>query len=330
MLRFAIHIALVLLINTLIAAFLTAIGVGIDFTGNLIISQCIGFSIYPPCIAVILLARGRMARAVGIVASVAVGTTVGALVGMALNGYDLKQVFSQVILIGLVFGLGVSYLFYAQDKMMKLEWALHERELRQLAAEKAQVETQLRLLQAQVEPHFLFNTLANLAVLVREDPARAERLLADLIAWLRATLQRTRSAASTLGEEIELLQRYLDILGLRLGDRLRVVIDVPEALRARPFPLLLLQPLVENAIAHGIEPKVAGGEVRIVAALDNDRLRLTVADTGVGLRESSGGGAGFGLESVRQRLHALFGEAARLDVRGNPAGGVIATVEIPA
>jgi LytS/YehU family sensor histidine kinase len=185
------------------------------------------------------------------------------------------------------------------------------------------------MLQAQIEPHFLFNTLANLAVLIRSDPARAERLLGDLIAWLRATLQRTREADSTLGDEIELLRRYLDILGLRLGPRLRVAFDVPPALLSRPFPLLLLQPLVENAVTHGIEPQVEGGELRIAAGEADGRLRLTVSDTGAGLG-AGGAGAGFGLESVRQRLGALFGEAARLDVRSNTPRGVIATLEIPA
>lgn len=153
-------------------------------------------------------------------------------------------------------------------------------------------------------------------------------MLADLIRYLRATLQRTRDSASTLGDELELLRSYLDILGLRLGDRLRVAIDVPEALLARPFPLLLLQPLVENAITHGIEPQVGGGEVRIAAAAQDGRLRLTVSDSGAGLREG-GAGTGFGLENVRGRLRALYGEAASLDVREN-SGGVTATIELPA
>lgn len=190
-------------------------------------------------------------------------------------------------------------------------------------------EARLRMLQAQIEPHFLFNTLANLAVLIRSDPQRAERMLADLIAWLRATLQRTRETTSTLGDEMALLRSYLDILALRLGERLRFAFDVPEALLSQPFPLLLLQPLVENAITHGIEPKVGGGELRIAAGLENGRLRIVVSDTGVGLREA-GSGSGFGLENVRQRLRALFGKAASLDIRGNAGGGVAAVIELPA
>lgn len=330
--RLVVHTALALLINTLIAAFLTAIGVGGDFATNLVFSYCIGFSIYIPCMAAIRLARGRKALVAGVALAVVLGSVVGVSLGLTLTGHTLEQWSSepalQALLIGLMFGVGVSYLFYARERVGTLEAELKARELRQALAEKARVDAQLRMLQAQIEPHFLFNTLANLAVLVRNDPARAERLLADLIAYLRATLQRTREAESTLGDEVELLRRYLDILGLRFGARLRVVFDVPEALLARPFPLLLLQPLVENAVTHGIEPKVGGGELRIAAVEENGRLRLLVSDTGAGMQES-GTGTGFGLENVRSRLRALFGEAASLDVRGNPDGGVAAVLEIP-
>lgn len=331
--RLAVQTAFVLLINTLIAAFLTAIGVGDEFTVNLIFSYCIGFSIFIPCMATLRLARSRGGTMGGLALSIVLGSAVGVALGMTLTGHGPEQWSSehalQALLIGLMFGVGVSYLFYSRERMGRLESELKARELREAQAERARLDAQLRMLQAQIEPHFLFNTLANLAVLVRSDPARAERLLADLIAYLRATLQRTREAESTLGDEIELLRRYLDILGLRFGERLRVVFDVPESLLARPFPLLLLQPLVENAITHGIEPKVGGGELRIAAAAQDGRLRLTVSDSGAGLREG-GTGTGYGLENVRGRLRALFGEDASLDVRGNPGGGVAATLEIPA
>ena len=331
--RLAVQAALALLINTLIAAFLTAIGVGGDFATNLVFSFCIGFAIFSPCMVTIRLARRDAAMVGGVAASVVLGSAAGVALGMALTGHGPEQWSSehalQALLIGLMFGVGVSYLFYSHERMGKLESELKARQLREALAEKARVGAQLRMLQAQVEPHFLFNTLANLSVLIRSDPERAERLLGDLIAWLRATLQRTREADSTLGDEIELLRRYLDILGLRLGPRLRCAFDVPDELLARPFPLLLLQPLVENAITHGIEPQVGGGELRIAATLADGRLLITVADTGAGLREN-GTGTGFGLENVRQRLRALFGEAARLDVRANEGRGVVARLEIPA
>lgn len=323
----------VLAVNTLIAAFLSAIGVGHAFVENLVVSQCIGLSIYAGCLAAFHWMPTPRGRMLGMILAVPVGATAGVGLSILLLGRRgsvwMSEMAWQSVLIGLLFGTAISALFYLRSRMDQLEAELKERQLREALAEKARVDARLRMLQAQIEPHFLFNTLANLAVLVRSDPARAERLLADLIAYLRATLQRTREAESTLGDEIELLRRYLDILGLRFGERLRVVFEVPDSLRSRPFPLLLLQPLVENAVTHGIEPKVGGGEVRIAADEENGRLRLRVSDTGVGLREG-GTGTGFGLENVRQRLAALFGGAASLDVRGNPQGGVSATLELPA
>ena len=322
----------VLAVNALIAAFLTAIGVGHSLAENFLVSQCIGLCIYGGCLAGTRWAPTPRGKTLGMILAVPAGAAAGVGLATLLLGSRgdewLGAMAWQSLLIGLLFGTAISALFYLRERMRQLEAELRERQLREALAEKERVGAQLRMLQAQVEPHFLFNTLANLAVLIRSDPERAERLLGDLIAWLRATLQRTREVESTLGDEIELLRRYLDIVGLRFGERLRVVLDVPEALLARPFPLLLLQPLVENAITHGIEPKVGGGEVRIAADQANGRLRIVVSDTGTGLREGIGG-SGFGLENVRQRLAALFGEAASLDMRGNQAGGVAATLEIP-
>jgi len=323
----------VILVNALIAGFLGAIGVGSSYAENFLISQCIGLSIYAGCAAALRWASTPQRRLAGVIAAVPLGAGAGVAVSTAILGRAGSAWASamawQSLLIGLLFGTAISALFYLRGRMSQLESELKERQLREAQAEQERIGAQLRMLQAQIEPHFLFNTLANLAVLIRSDPQRAERMLADLIAWLRATLQRTRETTSTLGDEMALLRSYLDILALRLGERLRFAFDVPEALLPRPFPLLLLQPLVENAITHGIEPKVGGGELRIAAGLENGRLRIVVSDTGVGLREA-GSGSGFGLENVRQRLRALFGEAASLDIRGNAGGGVAAVIELPA
>ncbi len=323
----------VLVVNALIAGFLSAIDVGNSYADNFVISQCIGLFIYAGCVAALRWAVTPKMRLAGVIAAVPLGATAGVALATTILG-DAGSAWAsemawQSLLIGLLFGTAISALFYLRERMSQLEAELRERQLRAAQAEKERVGAQLRMLQAQVEPHFLFNTLANLAVLIRSDPTAAEHMLADLIRYLRATLQRTREAETTLGDELELLRSYLDILGMRLGARLRWSFDVPTALLARPFPLLLLQPLVENAITHGIEPQVGGGEVRIAASQEEGRLRLVVADTGAGLREGSAG-AGFGLESVRSRLQALYGEAASLDVRGAAGQGVVATIEVPA
>lgn len=323
----------VVVVNALIAGFLSAIGVGQSFTENHVVSQCIGLCIYAGCLAASRWGRTPRGRNLGMILAVPAGAASGVGLSILLlgsrGGAWVASMAWQSLLIGLMFGTAISALFYLRVRMSQLEAELKERQLREALAEKERVGAQLRMLQAQIEPHFLFNTLANLSALIRADPATAERMLADLIRYLRATLQRTRESASTLGDEMELLRSYLDILGLRLGGRLRWSFDVPDELLARSFPLMLLQPLVENAITHGIEPKVGGGELRIAARLDGVRLHLSVSDTGAGLREDSTG-SGFGLENVRSRLQALFGEAASLDVRVNADGGVTATLEVPA
>ncbi|KAF1033818.1 MAG: Sensor histidine kinase BtsS [Burkholderia lata] len=159
---------------------------------------------------------------------------------------------------------------------------------RREAAEVRQAETaaRLALLQAQIEPHFLFNTLANVQSLIERDPARASTMLGSLNRYLRASLRRTRDATSTLGEELDLVEALLKIASIRLGERLSYAIDVPADLHALLFSPLLLQPLVENALLHGIEPSIDGGVIVIRGRMRGDRLELNVIDTGVGLGKS--------------------------------------------
>jgi signal transduction histidine kinase len=207
---------------------------------------------------------------------------------------------------------------------------------RRKAADARQAETaaRLALLQAQIEPHFLFNTLANVQSLIERDPARANAMLASLNHYLRGSLGRTRAATATLGEELDLCEALLKIASIRLGDRLRYTFDVPVAVRDLPFSPLLLQPLVENAIRHGIEPAVDGGEIRVRAQLDGDRLTLSVTDSGAGLAQGMADTlhSGVGLNNVRTRLASLYGERGRLEISANtpPATGVCATLQLPA
>ncbi|AIO36397.1 histidine kinase family protein [Burkholderia cenocepacia] len=206
---------------------------------------------------------------------------------------------------------------------------------RREAAEARQAETaaRLALLQAQIEPHFLFNTLANVQSLIGRDPARATTMLDSLNRYLRASLSRTREASSTLDDELELVAALLKIATIRLGEtRLRYTIDVPAAVRTLPLAPLLLQPLVENALLHGIEPSIDGGEIHIRGSRDGDRLVLGVSDTGAGLGSSGRKlHGGVGLANVRARLLSLHGERARLSVGANADAtqGVTATLLIP-
>ena len=193
---------------------------------------------------------------------------------------------------------------------------------RREAAEARQAETaaRLALLQAQIEPHFLFNTLANVQSLIERDPARASTMLDSLNRYLRASLRRTRDATSTLGEELELVDALLKIASIRLGERLSYAIDVPADLHALPFSPLLLQPLVENALLHGIEPSIDGGVIVIRGRMRGDCLELNVIDTGVGLGNGNSRlHGGVGLANVAARIRTLHGERGRVSVETNAA-----------
>jgi signal transduction histidine kinase len=199
----------------------------------------------------------------------------------------------------------------------------------QTATEKELTVAKLNLLHAQVEPHFLYNTLASAQLLTRSDPQRAETMLGYLIQYLRHSLPRTQDEPSTLGEELERALAYLEILKIRMGPRLDVQVDVPENLRATPLPPMMLQTLVENAIKHGLEPRTAGGTVWIRARRDDGTVAITVADDGNGFNAQTTG-TGIGLKNVRERLQLLYGGRAALAVVANFPVGVAATISVPA
>ncbi|QJR14039.1 hypothetical protein DSM104440_00831 [Usitatibacter palustris] len=188
-------------------------------------------------------------------------------------------------------------------------------------------EAQLQALQAQVEPHFLFNTLAHVKWLYRRDPERGRRMLDRFIDYLQAALPHVRQGSATLEQELQLAQAYLDLQQLRIGERLEFTIEVPPDIASHKFPPLMLLTLVENAIKHGIAPQLEGGAIGIRATADDRLLRIEVRDTGAGLRQAAG--SGMGLANVRARLAALFGAGARLVIEPNFPHGVVAAIEIP-
>ena len=187
----------------------------------------------------------------------------------------------------------------------------------------------LNLLQAQVEPHFLYNTLANAQVLARTDPPRAEQMLGHLIQYLRRSLPREQDGPSTLGEELERVGAYLEILKIRMGSRLAVQVHVPEELKSVPLPSMMLQTLVENAIKHGLEPKPGGGTIWILARRMDDQVTVTVADDGLGF-DGNSSGTGIGLKNLRERLRLTYGERASFALVSNFPSGAAATLTLPA
>jgi sensor histidine kinase YesM len=194
--------------------------------------------------------------------------------------------------------------------------------------EREAVLANLRALQAQIEPHFLFNTLANVTSLIDPDPAKARRMLESFIRFLRASLGATRMESTTLGAERELIAAYLEVLQVRMEGRLRYSVDVPPDLASYPLPSLLLQPLVENAIRHGLEPKVEGGEVTMRARREGGKVVVEIADSGVGFAPTTRGGVG--LTNLRERLRLLFGDSASLEITDAPGAGSRVSVSLPA
>ena len=280
-------------------------------------SYAIGFSIHgftlfadrhgPPWLP--RWAAGTVATACGMVLGLALG-------GVLLDGDPLFLLGSSAfLLIGvLLSGVGLAGSI-AVERVWEVRNRLERAKRDALARDKALAEAELRVLQAQVEPHFLFNTLANVISLIRTHPDRAARLLERLTSLLRASLSRTRRAGGTLGDELAVVRAYLDIQSLRMAGRMTFEVDVEPGLEAAPMPPLLLQPLVENAVLHGIEPSPAGGRVVVRAERSRGVVRIRVTDDGIGLDPDTAG-QGVGLASVRERLLVrtpISELAARLD-----------------
>jgi signal transduction histidine kinase len=201
------------------------------------------------------------------------------------------------------------------------------------ALKRQVVEARLAAMQAQVEPHFLFNTLASIDHLIETDAPRASQMQKNLIALLRASMPSLREAQAAgcrdLGRELAVVRPYLEILKVRMEDRLHSVIDVPDGLHSAEFPPLMLQSLVENAIKHGLEPKPEGGTLRLHAQVLHGKLAVSVADSGVGFAKAGTAGTGVGLANIRERLALLYGGRAGLGVGENPGGGTVVTITVP-
>jgi sensor histidine kinase YesM len=195
----------------------------------------------------------------------------------------------------------------------------------------------MAMMQAQVEPHFLFNTLASIDHLIEFDPKRASQMQRNLISLLRASMPTMRASTESglrpLDLELAVVRPYLEILKVRMEERLTTDIDVPEGLLSAEFPPMMIQTLVENSIKHGLEPKAEGGHLAVKAEIRHGKLCVTVADTGLGFAGAAAGGetagTGVGLANIRERLSLLYGAKATLTIANNPVGGTIVTITVP-
>ncbi|EHR4993923.1 sensor histidine kinase [Vibrio parahaemolyticus] len=235
-----------------------------------------------------------------------------------------------VLLMGLLFSGMCYFYFHSREKE-----AIAQRELESIKRENAEQEralllSQLKQMQSQIEPHFLFNTLANISALMSQDVDKAKQMLDQLTALLRATLKNSREEHTMVENEIALIDAYLGIQKIRLGERLSYTIEVQEGLGNTELPPMMLQPLVENAIIHGIEPKREGGEVQLLIKQEKQLLQIEVKDTGVGLSHASNhSGSGIGLSNLKQRMDALFAGKGQVSISESSEGGVSVRLSWP-
>ena len=200
----------------------------------------------------------------------------------------------------------------------KVDAMLARENLKTVSSEKRLVQAQLRLLQAQIEPHFLFNTLANVQSLIGKSPDKATLMLGNFIAYLRQSLSASRNLEGTLQQEIDLIKNYLDLIKIRMGDRLQYQLDIDQSLTSQALAPMLLQPIVENAIKHGLEPKVQGGTLRISVKKAIGSMQITIADDGLGFGQQPG--SGVGLSNLRERLQVMYDGKASMNIIDLSAG----------
>lgn len=247
--------------------------------------------------------------------------------GVGWSAWGTAEFLADVVYWTLIGG-GVAVIYGFQQGALAAAAALHRAQIDQVALARQMMEARLQVMRAQIEPHFLFNTLANVKRLCQTDVDGGVAMLDNLIRYLRAALPRMREEQSTLGREGELVQAYLAVLKIRMGARLRFAVDIPEALANHPFPPMILLTLTENAIKHGLTP-AGGGMISVGAAALGKRLVIRVADDGVGFGAAATGGTGVGLANTRSRLAALHGPTAELSFLVNQPNGVVAVLDIP-
>ena len=321
--------------NTGIAVVLWLLFLGNTFLVYLIISQLIGLSICAFALTGHYWFKPvRFVSRIGVTfLAVILGTVIGGMLGLTFtqtNPYEVLRAgnyLARMILVSLIAGSVVGYYFVSSKQITDTEKAIQAERIKRLTLEKQAAETRMKLLQAQIEPHFLFNTLSNIYSLIDSDVEKSKRMLTDLIDYLRNSLDESRKEKTTLGKEIDIIKSYLNLFQVRFGSRLSFSIHLASELASVAIAPMLIQPIVENAILHGISPLVEGGEIAIVVEKVDRYLEIVVSDTGKGFQ--AGDPPGVGLRIVRERLHGLYGKEARVLIHENSPKGVRISIKIP-
>ncbi len=338
--------------NTLVAVFLTVTNFVFNkprydlteyFVPTWLIANFVGFLIHGTLRGMGQLLRGWPSRVGGTTAVLyhVVVITLCVLLGTAIGNALLhgvhplhylrhSTVMTPLVPFAIFMALFMVLVLMAGERRVRSETLAARQNEQIAAAAQLLAEARLRGLQAQIEPHFLYNTLANVLSLIDSQPARARHMLERFIDYLRASLTASRAEHATLGAELDLAAAYLDVLAVRMGERLRYRIEVAGELRAIRIAPMLLQPIVENAVMHGLEPKVAGGEIVLRAYSDVQTLYIEVADTGAGLSAAAPkAGGGVGLANLRSRLRSLYGAGAQVQLLENQPCGMLVRVLLP-
>ena len=343
--RLPVDFAIGAVFNVAVALLVTYVmHMGGGFRENMVFSMCVG------SLALLFVDGGRMVLwgvhlpprlpfLVLVLISIPIAKIFGNMMAITILGLPAQSVSAHMLaknateffIITLLVSAVITWFFWTRAKVSMLTADAEAEKARAAAIEKQAMQAQLQLLQAQIEPHMLFNTLANLQGMIAIDPPRAQHMLDQLILYLRATLSSSRAERTTLAHEFSLMDAYLGLMSVRMGARLAYTLQLPDALRNRNVPPMLLQPLVENAIKHGLEPKLGGGRIDVTAQEQDGVLTLAVADTGLGLDVPHHlmHSTHVGLTNVRERLHALYGEQASFSLLPNTPSGVIAQLTIP-
>ena len=316
-------------------------GMAPNYTQAVIVSLSIGWSIQLTFVVFDrIFPQQTTGYLLGLVQSI-IGLLLGMCLGGALISGDMLVLFSdpsEELLFSLIFAIIGGSFFVTLFRLSEQNQKLLEFEANQLTQEAKLLETKIQLLQSQIEPHFLFNTLSNITSLIAVDPLLAEKSLINFTELLRVKFDRSKGKSSSLADELWLIKIYLELHGMRLGERLsyQIVTDQFEThhdLGQVTVPSLLIQPLVENAIKHGIEPSISGGSICILLDAKDDNIVVKVVDTGVGIdpnrKPETSSGASVGIANIRQRLASIYGGRGGLDIRENQDAGVTAILTIP-
>ena len=321
--------------GNIVACFLYVFGFGSTFSSTFTFCNCAAWPAFIFIVASNSLPKPATVFAVALrMGAILVSSSlVGALVFAAITGIQPSSLMGQridilgrMLFLNAFCGSSMVFFFKTGERISEAKRLIMEERIINLDMKNMAVEMELKLLQAQIEPHFLFNTLSNVMSLIDTHPDKAKGMLDHFCSFLRGGLHIARDPVVPLSQEMELIRNYLDIQKLRMGDRLDYHIDMPHSLLVKKIPPLLIQPLVENSIKHGLEPRIEGGSITIKGEMDEDVVRIIVADSGRGITESAKGN-GVGLENVRRRIRMSSNAKGKLILEENVPCGVRAVLE---